>query len=358
MENKVQGTGNGNGKNSNNRYIKWFTALRKRIIYAVVFIFFLLSAYICWTEQFKPVEASAAEQVEVRIHPNFSAREIGNLLASKGLIRSSWFFAFYTRISGKDARLKSGVYSLSPSESLEEIIDKITRGEVVYRKVTVPEGMNLNDIADLLQAKGIVDRQRFLKVAAQADFDFNFIKGIPKGPKRLEGFLFPDTYRFSGEPDEKEVLEMFLKRFREVYNTEFRKRAEELNMNTYEVVTLASIIEREAVKEEERPIISSVFHNRLKLGQPLQSCATVRYALNKYRGQLTYDDLLVDSPYNTYKFTGLPQGPIASPGYASLKAALYPADTDYFYFVAKPDGSHAFSRTLAEHNAAKEKYSP
>jgi len=204
----------------------------------------------------------------------------------------------------------------------------------------------------MIAAVNLVSREEFLEAAAKGEFDYDFLTGVPHGEKRLEGFLFPDTYQFEADATAEEIINVMLKRFGEVYNEEYRRRAQELGLSTLEVVTMASIVEKEAKLDEERAVIAGVFYNRLKKNWKLESCATVQYLLGEPKAELSYKDLEIDSPYNTYKYYGLPPGPIASPGKASLEAALYPEEVDYLFFRANPDGSHTFSRTLAEHNQA------
>ncbi|KKM09297.1 hypothetical protein SY88_19795 [Clostridiales bacterium PH28_bin88] len=305
-----------------------------------------------------PVSAIPEPEATVVVPARASATQIASLLSERGLIRSKWLFLAYARYAGLDKRLKAGEYAISPADSLGQVVDKLTKGQVLTYTFTIPEGYTLAQMADVLANKGLADRERFLRIAAESDFDFPFLEGIPKGANRLEGFLFPDTYRVSRGVTEEQLIEMMLRRFGRVYTDEFRQRASQMGMTTLQVVTLASIIEREAKKAEERPLVSAVFHNRIEKNWYLESCATIQYILGEPKEILTYEDLAIDSPYNTYKYGGLPPGPIAAPGESSLMAALNPADVDYMFFVVKPDGSHAFARTLAEHNANKRKYLP
>jgi len=300
---------------------------------------------------------SGAERVVlVKIPEGASTRQIGEILQRSGLIKNSDFFVFYTRFTGTEKELQAGEYQLSNKMSLPEIIKVIASGKVVYHRVTIPEGYTVAQICELLARKGIVDKKRFQEVVASGDFSYPFLEGVPAGPKRLEGFLFPATYRFRAGSSEEEIVDMMLKRFAEAFTPELEKRAQELGFTVREVVTLASLVEREAKLDEERPLIAAVFLNRLHRGMRLESCATVLYALGEQKERLSYKDLQVDSPYNTYLHDGLPPGPIANPGLASIKAVLYPADVDYLYFVSRGDGSHYFSHTLEEHETAAKIY--
>jgi len=281
---------------------------------------------------------------------------ISELLLEKGLIRSDLVFKIYAKIQGFDGKLRAGEYHFSGQVAIKDIEEKMSRGgEINTENFTIPEGYNIEQMAELLAEKGIANREKFLDVALNGDFSYDYLP--PAGTDaRLEGFLFPDTYQVIKDWSEEKIIKMMLKRFDDIFIPEWRDRAKEIDITMKEVVTLASIIEREARVADDRPIISSVFHNRMEKGMQLESCATVQYALGEVKEVLLYEDLKIDSPYNTYLNDGLPPGPIASPGKDSLKAALYPADSNYLYFVAKPDGSHYFSRTLAEHNQAKRKY--
>ena len=217
--------------------------------------------------------------------------------------------------------------------------------------VTFPEGYELREFALLLQKKGLKNADDFIN-ASNKKYDYDFLPRVKDG--YLEGYLFPDTYNISPEMTCEDIINMMLSRFDEIYTEEFEARAKEIGMNTSEVVTLASIIEREAAVKDERTLVSSVFHNRLKSEEYpyLQSCATVQYILEERRDILTNADIAIDSPYNTYKYKGLPPGPISSPGKACIEAALYPADTNYYFFVSNGDGTQTFSETFQEHMAS------
>ena len=220
--------------------------------------------------------------------------------------------------------------------------------------VMIPEGAELREIIATLDEKNVCSAEELWDAVENHPFDYDFLQNLPERENRLEGYLFPDTYEFFEQSDAVTVLTKFLDNFEVKFSQELRDRAEEIGMSIDEVVTLASIIEREAASDEDRATVSSVFHNRLNSTQYplLQSCATVQYVLQERKSVLTYDDIKIDSPYNTYLYEGLPIGPIASPGLASIKAALYPETTDYYFFVVSADGTHIFSKTLAEHNAA------
>ncbi|MDO9573665.1 MAG: endolytic transglycosylase MltG, partial [Candidatus Contubernalis sp.] len=234
-----------------------------------------------------------------------------------------------------------------------EILEKLYQGDMIqsYTRITLSEGLRVEQVAARLKDQGVVDEEVYLQLLSENYFDYWFLQDITQSSYPAEGYLFPDTYYLENDDAEEEIIHRMLQQFQEVFNDTYQERAEELGMTVHEVVTLASIIEREARLKEERPLISGVFHNRLQRNMLLQSCATVQYALGEIKPKLTNKDLEIESPYNTYIHTGLPPGPIASPGRDALHAALYPEETDKLYFVLRGDnsGGHYFSKTLQEH---------
>jgi UPF0755 protein len=240
--------------------------------------------------------------------------------------------------------------------SLRAVIHKITEGRVDAVKVTIPEGFTVWQIADKLAENGLVDRARFLELVTHGGR--SFVAESPAGTERLEGYLFPSTYLIPVRASPREIVTQMLDTFRNQVIPELAANTDRLSVDgkpvsVHQVVTVASLVEREAKKPADRPLVSAVIWNRLARGMRLQVDATVLYAMGEHRPRLYYRDLGIDSPYNTYTHVGLPPGPIANPGLASIRAALHPARVDYLYYVARPDGSHIFSRTLEEHNSAK-----
>ncbi len=219
------------------------------------------------------------------------------------------------------------------------------------KKFTIPEGYELKQIVDKLSAENLIDREKFMHLVEYGKFHHEFIKDLPIRKNRLEGYLFPDTYEIYTDTSEEDIIKKMLDRFEQKFESKYYKKSKQLNMTIDQVITLASIIEREAMLDEERYLISSVFHNRLKSNEYpfLQSCATVQYILGERKPILSIQDTKIDSPYNTYKFSGLPPGPIASPGEKAIEAALYPEETEYMFFSANNDGSHTFSKTYEQH---------
>jgi UPF0755 protein len=298
-----------------------------------------------------------SREIMVTIPQQATAGLAGEILEKEGLVRSSLAFRIYARWKGMDGRIMAGQYSINNGLSTPQIIQELVDGRIASRSITIPEGLNTSQVADLLAAKGLVDRDKFISLVANQEFPYSFLDDLPQDEKRLEGYLFPDTYYFNTGDSESVIIETMLKRFeREIDELGYAALAERNGISLHEAVTIASLVEREAKIDEERPLIAGVIYNRLNISMPLQVDATIQYALGENKPQIYYKDLEVDSPYNTYKYYGLPPGPIAMPGKASLLAAVNPADTDYLYYVAKPDGFHAFATTLAQHNINKEMY--
>ncbi len=299
-----------------------------------------------------PVNAAAAgDTVVVVIPPGMTTKAIGELLDSKGLLRSAALFRAVVSIEGAGGKLQAGEYVFSKAMTAREIVGKLVRGETGYRQFTIPEGFTIDQIAALLESQNIVPAAKFKAYAAGA-VPYDYINPAANVKYKSEGFLFPDTYRISSGTGEEQIFKMMAAQFDRQFTPAMRSRAAELGLSVRQVVILASLVEKEAQQAKERPVIAGVFLGRLKQEMPLQSCATIQYILGYAKPELTVQDTELPSPYNTYRNMGLPPGPIASPGLAAIQAVLYPAATDYLYFVAGKDGSHVFSRTYEEHLAA------
>jgi UPF0755 protein len=287
--------------------------------------------------------------VTVEIDRGLSLTQIARRLRGAGLIRSTTAFEAAARLRGAEKKIKTGRYSLSPNLSALEILSALQEGRSLKSCFTVPEGFTLERITALLDDKGIAHRQRFLRLSADRDF----LRSLGIEAASLEGYLFPETYCVQWGAPEEEILRTMAAQGKRAFDEKDRHRAAELGLSVHKILTLASIIEKEIPTSSEKQRVSSVFHNRLKAGMPLQSDPTVIYALGpQYRGALTKQDFAFESPYNTYLHQGLPPGPICNPGLYSIKAALYPAETDYLYFVLSSDGRLRFSSTLDEHSLA------
>lgn len=287
----------------------------------------------------------------VYIKSDTRSTEIADLLKRQGIIHDRFLFLVFTLFRGTSDRLKAGEYEFPSSMGLLDIIRILEEGKVLVHKVTIPEGATVWQIATVFDREGLMDRDRFLEMTMDPSVASFY---VPEADT-LEGFLFPDTYYFIRGIEGEEIIETIVQRFFRAFTRQDELRARELGMSLRQIVTLASIIEKEAVVDEEKRIIAGVFYNRLRRGMRLQADPTVLYGKRR-QGRITRRDLRARHPYNTYVQNGLPPGPIASPGEAALKAALYPARVNYLYFVSKNDGTHHFSRTLKEHVRAVRKY--
>ncbi len=281
------------------------------------------------------------------IEKGMNLREISGMLEEQGFIRSSLAFILRVKYNGYGRMIRAGEYSLNPSMTPERIMEMIIKGEVVAYNVTIPEGYTIEQIADVLSSAGLIDKGEFLQFVNQ--YGIEKVYGL-NGPG-LEGYLYPDTYRFSRGLNEKAIVDTMIRRFREM-TAPYIERIRENGMSLHEIVTLASIVEKETGNPDERPLIASVFFNRLSKKMRLDSDPTVIYGIKDFSGNITKRDLSTSNPYNTYVINGLPPGPIANPGIDAIRAVLYPAETDFLYFVSKNNGSHQFSKSLAEHNRA------
>jgi len=284
--------------------------------------------------------------------PGQAFNTIADRLHQAGIIQDTHKFKLFARLKGYDKRIKAGEYRLSSVLSPKQVLEIMVSGKVALHRVTIPEGYNLYQIAALMAEVGLIEAPEFIQAASESAT----VKSLGVDADTLEGYLFPDTYHFPKGLPAKKIVKTMLNRFEEVFLTEWHERAQQMKWKVHHVVTLASIIEKETGAAFERPLIASVFHNRLAKSMSLSSDPTVIYGIKNFDGNLTRKHLSTPSPYNTYLRKGLPPGPIANPGVASLEAALYPAETDYLYFVSKKDGTHQFSTNLREHNRAVWKY--
>ncbi len=289
-----------------------------------------------------PAGSGAKFTVQVTIPSGASSEQIADLLRDKGLARSSQAVIVALMLSGQRHDLKAGVYALSPAMPVEHIIEIIAEGKTDTVEVVVPEGFTMEQIADRLESKDLTDRFSFVQVAATEGESFDFADGFAP-PRNLEGYLFPLTYNVVKGVAPQKIVQQMLNAF-----DRYIVRRHPAVHDWSQIVTVASLVEREAKVDSDRPLIASVYYNRLARGMPLQCDATVQYALPKHKARLLYSDLRIDSPYNTYLHRGLPPGPICNPGLLSIEAAIEPAQTDYLFYVAGPGGVHIFSRTLAE----------
>lgn len=334
--------------------------LKKSIIIAVAAIVVIIAMLAIVWGLVAPVRRGSTESVIITVPPGTSVQRVAGDLKVKGLIRSDFAFRVLARLRG--ATVQVGEYDLNAGLSSTAILHKLVSGDVINYSFTIPEGYTVRQIGALLEQKGYINRERWdALVYGQTDafvaYDFLPAKapspgpGAPKGFRvsRLEGFLFPDTYQFVRGMTEEQLLKQMLDRFAALFTPAMVEQAKAGGHSVLDIVKLASVVEREAQVDAERPIIAGVFTNRLRIGMRLESCATINYLLERPRDILLLTDLEINSPYNTYRNLGLPPGPIANPGLKSLAAALQPATTEYLYFVSKFDGTHAFAKTFAEH---------
>lgn len=282
----------------------------------------------------------------------YTMKKISDELAKSRIIGNATLFSLYARIQNADEKVQAGTYRFTDAMSPPEILAKLVNGDVFEVRFAVPEGYSIFQIAELLEKQGVVSKESFLKQC----FNRTLLTTLEIPAKSVEGFLSPRTYTIKPGADATSLIKEMVVQFRLTYDRKFAEQASRVGLSEMEVLTLASMIEKEAVIPAERPIIASVFHNRLEKNMPLQSDPTAVYGIRAFAGKVSKRDILRDTPYNTYRIKGLPPGPIGNPGEASIEAVLFPAQTPYLYFVARNDGSHQFSANLAEHNKAVEKY--
>jgi len=299
----------------------------------------------------KPAGTEPVEQVVI-VKPGQGFLAFSERLHKIGIINNPAEFKLFAYIKGYGKSIKAGEYILSSAMTPEEILEIVVNGKVRLHRLTVPEGYNLRHIARIVAGAGFGTEADFLRAAT--DPDLVHTKGIDA--ETFEGYLFPDTYYFPKDARPEDIISTMVKRFWSIFRPEWKNRAETLGFSIYQVVTFASIIEKETGVAFERPIISSVFHNRLKRRMRLQSDPTVIYGIKDFDGNLTRKHLVRTTPYNTYRINGLPPGPIANAGIKAIEAALYPADTKFLYFVSKNDSTHKFSANIQDHNSAVQKY--
>lgn len=328
--------------------------MKKKVILITSIILIFSIICLCIVSIVNIDKKNLENEVVVTIKSSSGAKLIASTLKDNGIIKNKLAFVNYIKKEDAATKLKPGTYKFGPGKvTFEDILEKLLEGEQEEQiTITIPEGYTVAQIAKLFEDKGLVEEQAFLNYATNLEIPYEY---IPKGDdyRQLEGFLFPDTYQIPISWKEDKIINMLLSEFDKHWTNEFDNRAKELELSVNEVITIASLIEREARLEKERPTISSVIHNRLKIGMLLQIDATVQYLLPEQKARLLYKDLEVDSPYNTYKYPGLPPTAIAAPGLSCIKATLYPEETEYLYYRTKASGNgeHWFSKTNAEHNA-------
>ena len=332
--------------------------LKKKIIVAVICIAVVIAAGVLFYigGLGKALDSENTQTVNVTIPSGSGTIQIGQQLEENSIISSADKFKLWSRIKGYDSQYKAGTYALSPSMDFQTIADIIVGGKVNTVNFTVPEGYTIYQTARVIADSGLGDYDTLVSLIEAADFDYDFLDGAQNNKNKLEGYLFPNTYTIDEGMSEEQIIKVMLDEFEKQPLKAYNESENSRSIN--EIITIASIIERECKVDEERKLVASVIYNRLEKGMPLQMCSTVQYVLGKQKEVLTYADTRIESPYNTYTNAGLPPGPICSPGLAAVQAALHPADTDYLYFVLseKLDGTSNFSSDYAQFERDKAAY--
>ena len=326
----------------------------------VVFVLFVVvmggAAAIALYERVRqPYKGYEATEQFVEIPAGMKTGAMAGALASAGIVRDEPTFRLALWMSGKGRHLQAGEYRFDRPMTPIEVVDKIARGDVFTIPITFPEGLTIAEMAKIFESSGFGPADSFVEAAS----DVSLVHALDPAAKDLEGYLFPDTYALPRQTDGPRLVRRMVTAFEHALTQDIRDAATARKLSIRQLVTLASIVEKETAKPDERPLVAAVYQNRLRIGMALQCDPTVIYALverGRYNGNIHHDDLMIDSPYNTYRFPGLPPGPIAAPGRAAIEAAAHPADVDFVYFVSRNDGSHAFARTLDEHNRNVQKY--
>lgn len=334
--------------------------MRKTLIWLTAVLVLVLGAaavagWSMWQRIHDPYKGYAETEQFLTIPPGAGGADIRQRLLDAGLVRDSLTLRAALRWTGQSRALKAGEYRFDREMSAVEVVDKIARGDIYTRRITFPEGLTIADMARLFEQREFGSAADFVAAAENAAL----IRDIDPDATDLEGYLFPETYAIPRQWGAERLVSIMVDRFKASYRPELREQAAAQGLTTRQVVTLASLVEKETARDDERALVAAVYRNRMRIGMGMQADPTVVYALQKagrYDGNIRRADLAFDSPYNTYRYPGLPPGPIAAPGLASLEAALNPADVEYLYFVSRNDGSHVFARTLQEHNANVHEY--
>ena len=326
---------------------------------AVFFCIFVIGMVLIFADP-KPVNISAhgddsENRIHIKITEGMTTAEIAEQLADKGVIVSSLKFRFLSRVRGYDGQMKPGTYVFSAGMSDEDVFEKVLAGEKHLVRFTIPEGFTVKEIAARLENSDLVDSEDFLK-AAENFKPYSYMTSNKNVLYAAEGFLFPETYAVESDYSIEEILKIMNDEFNLRLTEEMRTRAKEMNLSIYDLITLASLVEKEVRYDEDRPIVAQVFLKRLQLEMPLQSDATLQYLMDAPKEDVTIEDTKINSPYNTYQNAGLPPGPVANPGMAAIEAVLNPADTDYLYFVADRDGHNHYAYSYEEHLALVNQY--
>jgi UPF0755 protein len=323
-------------------------------VFLSLVVFLVLSVGMLLHNIFLSVPANTTQGAEIRVEQGDSLATVVRKLRDQQIIANGLFFSLWARFSGAEKKIHPGLYRFETGVPPREVLDRLVNGKGIFQTVTIPEGMTVKEIATLLERLQIANKERFLAEAANP----NLLATLGLQDKGIEGYLFPSTYHFTPLTPERNIIITMAEQFRKLSQPLLARQDGLIQLTPHEILTLASIIEKETGVEAERPLVSAVFHNRLKRQMPLQSDPTVIYGIKEFNGNLTRKDLNDSNPYNTYRIVALPPGPICNPSLSSIRAARLPADVPYLYFVSKNDGSHLFSETVEAHNQAVKVYQP
>ncbi len=324
------------------------------ILFIIVFILTIFIGYDFYMKSTSPYKGFEGG-IKIEIPGGSTISDIARILKKEKIIPNYLYFRIYYKLFHSGSFFKSGEYSFDGPMTVKDVILKLIKGDVVLYKITIKEGMTIDETAEYLSSNHNIDQKKFLESANRS----SSIADLDNKAEDLEGYLFPETYTISKGTTAKELVRTMVSNFRRNFSESYRIRAGELDLTIREIITMASLIEKETSTREERFLISSVFHNRLRIGMPMGCDPTIIYILKKegrWDGNIRWKDLKIDSPYNTRIHRGLPPGPICSPGIHSIEAALFPENTKYLYFVAKDSSTHYFSKNLKEHNWAVRKF--
>ena len=341
------------GQVKNKDFSKISPKLLKKITSIIGIVLLLIIFYMCF-EIYVPVNPNSHETITYTVKKGWGDDEIAKDLQKLGIIRSNYFFRFYVIISLQHSELKAGDYNISPRMSIYQIAKKMAQGDVIRDSVVILEGWDDKDIGKYMQSKGICDQNKFIALA-QKDYsgEFDFLADKPKN-LGLEGYIFPDTYQISKGETCEDIINLCLANFGKKLTPELRAEITKQKKSIFGIVTMASMIEKEVRGLDDKRVVSGILWKRISVGMALQLDATINYITDKSDPGVTIKDTKIDSPYNTYKYPGLPKGPISNPGIDSITAAIYPKATNYWYYLS--DGITHFSETLAQHNTARVLY--
>jgi len=344
--------------------------MKKKIIFSTIFILFL-GLFFLWQGIYLPKNPFSEKEVIFNIEKGQGSKEIAINLEKQGLIKWTPFFRFYVYQKGVSGKLQAGMYQLFPSMNIPQIVEKFIKGDVISEKITIIEGWNLRDIGWYFEGRGmfqaeelfelvgfpLIDYSKTTDLPKPKDFSqkYDFLKDKPKN-LNLEGYLFPDTYKLNKGSFVEDVVEKMLENFDKKLTLDLSEEIKNQKKTIFEIITMASLIEKEVKTKEDKEVVSGILWKRLKNNIPLQVDATIFYITGKKTTEISIEETKIDSLYNTYKYKGLPLGPVCNPGLESIKAAIYPKNSEYWYYLSTPEGETIFSKTLEEHNIAKAKY--